>query len=97
MGFEHEKRTGQERRHTDPAPSPEAQRKSGEAQGVPRHFDDMDPAGTKSREESFNAMRRRAQRRQSSALIALWVDVERRSGEDQRTSPSGNDIDEARR
>ncbi len=93
MGFEQENRNGEERRHVDVAASSGAERRAGEDQRASLHSDDMDLSRATLREKPFSAMRRRAERRQSSALIALWVDVERRSGEDHRASPSGNDID----
>ena len=97
MGFKHENRIGEKRRHVDLAPSPGVERKSGEDRGARPRFDDKDLSRTALPEGSLNAMRRRAERRRSSALISLWVDVERRSGIDQRASPSVNDIDEAKR
>lgn len=77
MGGEHENRIGAKGRHVDLAASSAAETKSGEDQ----------------RDAPLNAMRRRAERRQTSALIALWGEVERRSGDDQRASPGGNDIE----
>jgi hypothetical protein len=93
MGVEDENRSGEEGRRADRAASSGAKRKSGEDQPALRHADDTDPSRATSREQSSSAMRRRAERRQSSVLIALWGDVERRSGNDQRASPRGNDID----
>ena len=93
MGCEHENRIGEQGRRADLTASSGAQRKSGGDQPAPLHSDDTDPSRATLREGPSSAMRRRAERRQSSVLIALWADVERRSGKEQRTSPSGNDID----
>jgi len=93
MGCEHEKRMGEQGRRADLAASSEAERRSGEDQGATLQADDVDAPKATLREAPGSAKRRRAERRQTSALIALWGEVERRSGEDQRASPSGNDID----
>ena len=93
MGSEHESRNGRKGRRADLTASSEAETISGEDQGAALLPDDIDLPKATLREEPINAMRRRAERRQSSALIALLGEVERRSGEDQRASPSGNDID----
>jgi len=93
MDSEHENRSGEQGRRADLAASSEAETRSGEDQRPALQSDDMDLPNATLREAPINAMRRRAERRQTSALIALWGEVERRSGEDQRASPSGNDID----
>ena len=93
MGVEDENRNGEEGRRADRAASQEPERKSGKDQPAPLHSDATDLSAATLREQSSNAMRRRAQRRQSSVVIALWGDGERRSGKDQRASPSGSDID----
>jgi hypothetical protein len=94
MSFEPENRSGDERRQHDPALSPGTERRSGEEQRAAPHRDEMDLSRSALREGFFSAMRRRAERRQSSAPS---VELERRSGEDQRASPSSNDIDKANR
>jgi len=93
MSCEHENRICEQGRRADLAASSEAERRSGEDQGAALLSGDIDLPKATLREEPINAMRRRAERRQSSALIALLGEVERRSGEDQRASPSGNDFD----
>ena len=95
MSLEHKRRNGGERRHAGLAPSPVADRGSGQdqirpldssaARDLPRATLDVKPP---------DAMRRRAERRQSSALIALLGDVERRTGEERRGSSDVNDIAE---
>ena len=93
MGGEHENGIGEEGRHEGMAASSEAETRSVEDQRAALQSDDTDLPRATLREGSVSAMRRRAERRQTSALIALWGDVERRSGKDQRASPSSSDID----
>ena len=93
MGGEHENGIGEQGQRADLAALSEAETRSGEDQGAALLSGDIDLPKATLREEPINAMRRRAERRQSSALIALLGEVERRSGEDQRASPSGNDFD----
>lgn len=92
MDPEHENRNGEDGRHAELAVS-EAERRSGEDQRAALHADDMDRPRANLREASVSALRRRAERRQSSALVAWWGNVERRSGEDRRAPPSGDGID----
>lgn len=82
MGGEHQNRNGEECQPAGRVVSRESERKTG-----------GDLVGATPGEAPANATRRRAERRQSSALIAWWGDSERRSGKDRRASPSGNDID----
>jgi len=93
MGGEHENGIGEQGQRADLAALSEAETRSGEDQRPALQSDDIDLPKATLREAPINAMRRRAERRQTSALIALWGEVERRSGEDQRTSPSTNDTD----
>lgn len=75
----------------------EQENKEGEDQRAPLHANDMDRPGTSLPDASASRMRRRAERRQSSALIAFWGEADRRSGADQRASPGGNDLDDVKR
>lgn len=94
MDSEHENRNGEDGRHAELGVS-EAERGSGEDQRAALQSDDTDRSiATTLREAPVSAKRRRAERRQTSALIAWWGNVERRSGEDRRASPSDNGIDD---
>jgi len=93
MACEHENKNGEKGRYAKLAALSVAERRSGEDQFPALQSNDIDLPKAILREAPINAMRRRAERRQTSALIALWGEVERRSGEDQRMSPSGTDID----
>jgi len=92
MGCKHENRNGEEGRHAQLAASSGTETRSGEDQRAALHSDDMDRPRATLREAPASA-RRSAERRQTSALIAWWGDVERRSGEDRRASPSDNGIE----
>ncbi len=95
MALEHEKRKRGKAHHSDLASASGARQGAGEKPGATLPAGDPVLPATTLREATLSPMRRRADRRQTSALIAFWGEVERRSGVDQRASPSRNDIDEA--
>ena len=94
MGCEQENKNDEEGRHAGQVAPSEAGRRSGEDQRTPLQSADMDRLRATLREAPVSAPKRSAERRQTSALIAWWGDVERRSGADRRDSPSGDGIDQ---